>query len=76
MALTRDFRETVQARVKSDPSFSDDLLSEALRSVLSGDVALGKELLRDCVDATVGVANILRSIQHRRRPRSSRRHRI
>jgi hypothetical protein len=54
MALTRDFRETVQARAKRDPAFRQGLLSEAIEILLSGEVALGKELLRDYVNATVG----------------------
>jgi DNA-binding phage protein len=54
MALTRDFRETVQARVKRDPVFRKGLLREAIESLLSGEVALGKELLRDYINATVG----------------------
>ena len=54
MALTRDFRETVQARVKRDPAFRAGLLSEAIESLLAGEVALGKELLRDYINATVG----------------------
>jgi DNA-binding phage protein len=54
MALTRDFRETVQARVKRDPAFREGLLSDAVESLLSGEVTLGKELLRDYINATVG----------------------
>ncbi len=54
MALTRDFRETVQADVKRDPAFRRELLSDALKSLLSGEVALGKELLRNYINATVG----------------------
>ncbi|GAC1675108.1 MAG: hypothetical protein PVS2B2_09810 [Candidatus Acidiferrum sp.] len=54
MALTRDFRETVQARVKRDPGYRKGLLSEAVESLLSGEVALGKELLRDYINAAVG----------------------
>ena len=54
MALTRDFRETVQARVKRDSTFRKELLSEAIESLLFGEVALGKELLRDYINATVG----------------------
>jgi len=34
MALTRDFRETVQARVKRDAAFRKGLLSEAIESLL------------------------------------------
>jgi DNA-binding phage protein len=54
MALTRDFRETVQADIKRDPVFRRGILSDALESLLSGEVALGKELLRDYINATVG----------------------
>jgi DNA-binding phage protein len=54
MALTRDFRETVQARAKRDPAFRKGLLSEALESYLSGEATLAKELLRDYINATIG----------------------
>jgi DNA-binding phage protein len=54
MALTRDFRETVQARVKRDAAFRKGLLGEAIEGLLSGEVAVGKELLRDYINATVG----------------------
>jgi DNA-binding phage protein len=58
MALGRDFRETVQARAKRDPAFRKGLLSDAIESLLSGEVALGKELLRDFINATVGFPNL------------------
>jgi DNA-binding phage protein len=54
MALTRDFRETVQARAKREPAFRKGLLVEAIESLLSGEVPLGKELLRDYINAAVG----------------------
>src|SRR5579863_4065506 len=54
MALTRDFRQTVQADIRRDPVFRRGILSEALESLLSGEVALAKELLRDYINATVG----------------------
>ena len=54
MALTRNFRETVQARVKRDAAFRKGLLSDAIESLLSGEVELGKELLRDYINATIG----------------------
>jgi DNA-binding phage protein len=54
MALTRDFRETVQARAKREPAFCKGLLAEAIESLLSGEVPLGKELLRDYINAAVG----------------------
>ena len=54
MALTRDFRETVQADIRRDPAFRRGILSEAVESLLDGEVALAKELLRDYINATVG----------------------
>jgi hypothetical protein len=58
MGLGRDFRETVQARAKRDPVFRKGLLSEAIECLLSGEVPLGKELLRDYINATVGFPNL------------------
>jgi len=54
MALTKDFKETVQARVKRDPAFRESLLSEALDFFISGDVETGKIVLRDYINATLG----------------------
>lgn len=54
MALTRDFRETIQARAKRDPAFRKALLSETVEILLSGDVPLGNELLRGYINATLG----------------------
>ena len=54
MALTRDFKETVQARAQRDPAFREGLLKEGVECLLSGDVDTGKVLLRDYVNATIG----------------------
>ncbi len=36
MALTRDFRETVQARVRNDEKFRRGLLSDGVEALLAG----------------------------------------
>jgi DNA-binding phage protein len=54
MALTRDFKQTVQARVLADPAFRDALLKEGVETMLAGDVDTGKGILRDYIKATVG----------------------
>ena len=54
MALTRDFKATVQARVQADPAFRDALLREGIETLLGGDVDTGKAILRDYIKATVG----------------------
>jgi DNA-binding phage protein len=54
MALTRDFRETVAARVQSDPIFAQALLDEAIQFFVHGEPDASKRILRDLVNATVG----------------------
>ena len=54
MVLTRDFSETIRARVQRDPAFRVGLLKEAMDCLLEGDVTVGKGLLRDYINATVG----------------------
>ena len=58
MALTRAFRETVQARVKRDPAFREALLTEGVDAFLAGDVETGKAVLRDFINATVGFGRL------------------
>jgi DNA-binding phage protein len=54
MVLTRDFKNTVLARVQADPAFRDALLKEGIEALLAGDVDTGKAILRDYIKATVG----------------------
>jgi DNA-binding phage protein len=56
MPLTKSFRDTVQARAAVDPAFRAGLYQEAVQSMLDGDLATGRSLLRDFVNATVGFA--------------------
>jgi hypothetical protein len=64
MALTRDFKETIRARVKRDPGFRKALLREGIENFLSGDVETGKIILRDFINATIGFAK-LGDVTHR-----------
>jgi hypothetical protein len=64
MALTRDFKETIRARVKRDPGFREALLREGIENFLSGDVETGKIILRDFINATVGFTK-LSNVTHR-----------
>jgi DNA-binding phage protein len=63
MALTRDFKETIQARVRRDPAFRKELLREGIENFLSGDVETGKTVLRDYINATIGF-NELAEVTH------------
>jgi DNA-binding phage protein len=54
MPLTRSFKETVQACVATDAAFRDALLKEGIDALLAGELDVGKSLLRDYINATVG----------------------
>jgi hypothetical protein len=54
MALTRDFKETIQTRVRHDPAFREELFKEGIQCLLAGDLDTGKAILRDYINATVG----------------------
>ncbi len=54
MPLTRNFRETVQARAHRDIKFRQALLAEAMQALLDGNVEEGRAALRSCINATIG----------------------
>jgi hypothetical protein len=54
MATTKSFKDLVQDRAKADRKFAKALLREAIDAMLSGDVDIGKAILRDYIKATVG----------------------
>lgn len=54
MALTRDFKETIHARVQSEPKFATALLDKAAYLLLNGEPEAARLILRDLVNATVG----------------------
>ncbi len=62
MALTRDFKETVVARMKREPKFARSLLDEALTLFLNGEPETAKLMLRDLVNATMGFEALAASI--------------
>ena len=64
MALTRNFKETIQARIERDPAFREELLKEGVDCLLSGEVETGKAVLRDYINATIGFEE-LGSLTHK-----------
>jgi DNA-binding phage protein len=58
MPLTRDFKETIRARVERDPKFRKELLREGVEAMLVGDVATAKTILRDYINATLGFRDL------------------
>ncbi|GAB6050181.1 hypothetical protein JCM16106_10270 [Hydrogenophilus islandicus] len=62
MALTRDFKESVAARIQSDPAFAQALLDEAITLFINGEPNTAKLILRDLVNATVGFESLAEEI--------------
>ncbi len=62
MALTRDFKETIQARARNDPAFAQALLDEAVTLFLHGEPETAKLILRDLVNATIGFEQLAEQI--------------
>ena len=54
MTLTKDFRQTVQARAVRDPAFCRALFQEAVQTLLQGDIAADRAAIRDYINATLG----------------------
>ena len=63
MALTREFKRTVEARARRDPHFREALFTEAIGAYLRGDAATGRAILRDLVNATLGFERLAAEIQ-------------
>ena len=60
MPLTREFKETVQARRQSDRRYRKELLREGVECLLAGDLDTGKAILRDYINATIGFDELSR----------------
>ena len=54
MPLTRNFRDTVQARATRDAAFRKALFQEAVQALLQGDTDDGRAALRAYINATIG----------------------
>jgi DNA-binding phage protein len=60
MALTRDYKATVLARIKRDPKFARALYAEAITALLDGETAEGLSMLRDLVHAEITFKELAR----------------
>ncbi len=54
MSISRDYKDTINERVNSDPVFTAALLDEAITLFLNGEPDVARLVLRDLVNATLG----------------------
>lgn len=62
MALTRDFKTTVNARMQSDPDFARAMFGEAITLFLDGEPDTAKLVLRDLVNSTMGFERLAQEV--------------
>lgn len=54
MPLTKDFNETIKARLQESAGFRRALLRQAVGCMIEGDIETGKTVLRDYINGTIG----------------------
>ena len=54
MPLTRDFKETIMEELRARRGLRDAMLCEATDCLLGGELEIGKSILRDIINATIG----------------------
>lgn len=65
MVLTRDFKEITMERARKDPEFRLHLLKDGIELMLSADeedMAVGKSLIRDYINATIGFQRLAKQL--------------
>jgi DNA-binding phage protein len=60
MALTREYKQTVVARIQRDRKFAKALYAEAVNALLEGETAEGLAMLRDLVHAEITFKELAR----------------
>lgn len=58
MALTRDYKKTIEERIERDPDFAKALLEQASELFLSGEPDIARLILRDLVNSTMGFEHL------------------
>jgi len=62
MPLTVEFKEVFKASIEQDPDFGHEVLRGAVQCLLDNDLATGRALLRNYVNATIGFKQLAHSI--------------
>jgi len=63
MPTTRKFRTTIVSRAEVDPEFRREMLTEAVNELLAGNLAAGKAMLRDYINATITFQQLAKKLK-------------
>jgi len=59
----KDFRKTTYARAQRDATFRKALLTEAVNAYFGGEEAIGKAILKDFINATIGFEELASAVR-------------
>lgn len=62
MPLTIEFKEVFKASIDHDPAFGHELLCTAVQCLLENDLATGRAILRNYVNATIGFRQLAQAV--------------
>jgi DNA-binding phage protein len=62
MPLTRDFRETIMADLRRDKAYRAAYLAEAIDAMHTGEFGIGKRMLRDYINGTLGFEALSKAV--------------
>jgi DNA-binding phage protein len=62
MPLTHDFKETVMEDMRKRPHFRILMLREGIDALVGGELQLGKKILRDYINATLGFEALAKEV--------------
>jgi DNA-binding phage protein len=63
MPLTKSFKETVLEDIRRNPDFADAMLREGIDALLCGETDVGKSILRDYINGTIGFEKLARKVK-------------
>ncbi len=62
MPLTREFKETIMADLQKDRAYRAAYLSEAIQAMHDGEFPVGKRMLRNYINATLGFESLSKAV--------------
>lgn len=62
MPLTREFKQTIMADLRKDRDYRAAYLAEAIQAMHDGEFSVGKRMLRDYINATVGFESLSKAV--------------
>ena len=62
MPLTRDFKESIMADLRADRAYRAVYLAGAIESMHSGEFSVGKRMLRNYINGTLGFSELSKAV--------------